>query len=207
MTDFLYPLQGPGTWADNGNAITAEGYQNATMAQVVSWFHDIFFKNDEICQQARKQIVRVAAPIWAYTGVLYLPGRGIYIEDLPEIRDGLPVMHESGLVNKLRNNDPNVRFVSPGFQIGYLRPSDLAKNPYIRALAGDEGADQLAEIAGRQLLGSTRYPSIINPPSTLTDLTIPHTSVSSLTSFFRLILMINTVKPSHKHGYSIPVGQ
>ncbi len=58
-------------------------------------------------------------------------------------------MEESDLVIKLEANDSSVRFVPFGFKTEGMNTTELAKNPYVVALAGQESAEKLAEVAGK----------------------------------------------------------
>ncbi len=84
--------------------------------------------------------------LWGFTGILYTP-KTIYILDNPETRNGMPFMEESELVKKLEKNDLSVRQVEYGFGTESMSALDLAKNKFVIALAGEEGADKLAQTA------------------------------------------------------------
>ena len=87
--------------------------------------------------------------LWAFTGTLYVPKEGAFIQDDPEIRDGMLFMDKDGLEQKLNAKDPSVRHVPFGYKVGEMSPLELAKNPYAIGLAGEEGAEQLARIADK----------------------------------------------------------
>lgn len=61
----------------------------------------------------------------------------------------MPFMDESDLVRKLESHDSSVRFVPFGFKVEEMSSADLARNNYIIGLAGQEGAEKLAEVAGK----------------------------------------------------------
>ncbi|KPJ66436.1 MAG: hypothetical protein AMJ43_08145 [Coxiella sp. DG_40] len=90
--------------------------------------------------------------LWMFNGNLYVPkgksgySNGVFIEDDPAvIRKKIP-MAQSELIEKLESGDESVRFVPFGFKMGELTAPEVAKHPYIIALAGEEGAEKLAEI-------------------------------------------------------------
>ena len=87
--------------------------------------------------------------VGVFTGTLYVPDKGAYVQDNPQIKDGMPFMVESELVKKLEDNDPTVRHAPFGFKTRAMTPIQLARNPYVIALAGEEGAEKLAQVANK----------------------------------------------------------
>ncbi len=85
--------------------------------------------------------------LWSYNGILYVPKEGAYIKARPEVKNDKVVMNKSDLVKKLEENDSSVNFVPFGFKIGELTARKLAKNKFIQCLAGEEGAEKLAEVS------------------------------------------------------------
>ena len=145
---FVYEKHGPGTYANVASSIGKAGLSQPTMAETASFLHPVFTAKEEQPEfNEIKQLMR-SNWLWAFTGSLYTP-KGVYVQDNPAIKDGMPYMNESELVKKLEANDPSVRFVPNGFNIGEMSTIELAKNAYVKALAGDEGADKLAEIADK----------------------------------------------------------
>ena len=144
---FLYPSYGPDTYANVALQIEQNGLARPTMAETASLVHTAFNSEDRYSNEIKNIISR--RRLWAFTGRLYIPNKGAYVQDNPEIRDGMPFMDESELVKKLESNDPTVRFVHFGFKTGEMKPSELAENDYIKAIAGEEGAEKLAEVAGK----------------------------------------------------------
>ena len=76
-----------------------------------------------------------------------VPNHGIYIEDNPKIKNNRVSMDKDSLIKRLELGDRNVRFVPFGFKIRFQSSSDLARNPFVKALAGEEGAEKLAEVS------------------------------------------------------------
>lgn len=144
---FLHPAYGPDTYANVGLQIDQNGLARPTMAQTASLVHTAFNSNDRYSNEIKHIMKR--RRLWAFTGSLYIQNKGAYVQDNPEIIDGMPFMDESDLVKKLESSDPTVRFVPFGFKIGKMKPSELAKNDYIKATAGEEGAEKIAEVAGK----------------------------------------------------------
>lgn len=143
---FLHPPYGPNTYVNVGLEIENDGLAKPTMAETASLVHRAF-----ISDYGLKGIMEDGW-LWAFTGTLYVPGKGVYIQDDPDIRDGKPFMEESELVKELKAD--GARFVPFGFKIGSQSAFELAKNPYILGLAGEEGAEKLAGVADKNGLKS-----------------------------------------------------
>ena len=152
---FLHPPYGPDTYANVGLAIQQDNLKRPTMAETASLVHAAFNSDNKYSTEIKE--IMEQAWLWAFTGTLYTPD-GAFIQDDPEIRDGMPFMDRESLEQKLNAKDPSVRHVPFGYQIEEMSPLELAKNPYVVGLAGGEGAEQLARVAdkyrGKPYLGS-----------------------------------------------------
>ena|SRR3989344_1210506 len=142
---FIYDKHGPDTYSNVAESITNAGLDRPTMAETASFIHPAF-QNDEKEFAEIKELMK-SNGLWAFTGSLYVPNKGAYVQDNPEIRNSMPFMEESQLVRKLEEKDPSVRFVPFGFKTERMTSRELAKNPYVIALAGEEGAENLAQVA------------------------------------------------------------
>ena len=87
-------------------------------------------------------------------------------------------MDESTLVKKLEANSPEVRFVPFGYQTESMSSLELSKNPYIIALAGEDGAEKLAEVADKH----SKKPYLWS----FNSVSQPETRVSALYSYWDL---------------------
>ena len=143
---FVHPAN-KGTYASVQDQIQEAGLQAPTMAQTASLVHDAFNSDDKYSQGIKK--IMKDAWLWEFTGNLYIPNKGVYVQDDPEVRNGMPFMDESALVEKLEAEDSSVRFVPFGYKTGHMSALELAKNSYVIALAGEDGADKLAEVADK----------------------------------------------------------
>ena len=141
---FIHPPHGPSTYAEVGLAIEQDNLKRPTMAETVSLVHAAFNSDDRYSTDIKDFM---KAGLWAFTGVLYVPNEGAFIQDDPEIKDGMPFMNKLDLEEKLRAGDTSVRFVPYGYKVGEMSPSQLGRNPYVVGLAGEEGAENLARIA------------------------------------------------------------
>ena len=147
---FIHPPFGPDNYSNVEDQIKAAKeikLERPTMTQTASLVNTAFNSEDKYSNEI-KEIMRTNW-LWAFTGILYVPKEGAYIQDLPEVKNGKPFMEKSDLVKKLEENDPSVRFVPFGFKINEMTPRELAKNKFIIGLTGEEGADKLAETAGK----------------------------------------------------------
>ena len=138
--------------------------------------------------------------LWAFTGTLHVPNEGAYIQDDPIIKDGVFSIDKSNLVQKLEQNDQSVRFVPFGFNIESMSSLELAKNPYVIGLAGEEGADKLAQVAdkfkGNPYLWS--FKSVSEPLA----------GVSALDSSWDVVLRLDVSGDDHgydRNGYGFGV--
>jgi|SRR3989344_4873326 len=144
---FIHPHFGPDTYANVGSQIEQAGLIRPTISEITSLAHTSYNSDDNYS----KKIQKLMKDYWlrGFTGSLYVPNKGAFIQDDPQIRNGMPFMDESELVRKLEANDPSVRFVPFGFKVGEMTPIQLAGNKYVQALVGEEGAEKLAEIADK----------------------------------------------------------
>ena len=117
------------------------------MSEITSLVHTAHNSDDRYSKEIQKRMKDNW--LWGFTGILYVPNKGVYIQEDPQIKGRMLFMDECELIRKLEENDPNVRFVPFGFQTGEMTPTQLAENKYIQALVGEEGAEKLAEIAGK----------------------------------------------------------
>jgi len=145
---FAHLKIGPGTYASVGTEISAQELIRPTMAQTVSLVYSAFQNKDNKYSQEIKKILKDKR-FWGFTGNRYVKSdKGIYIEDNPEIKKGrVLVDNRDNLIKRLESNDDSVRFVPFGFRTEEQFPENLEKNPYVIGLAGEEGAEKLAEVA------------------------------------------------------------
>jgi len=141
---FLYPPYGPGIYNSIKAGILKDGLSLPSMAKTASLLHTAYNSDDKYSKEI-KQIMN-SIGLWAFDRDLYIPNKGVYM--YPEPLDSI-LPDESELVKRLEANDPSVRFIPFGFKTGEMSSLALSKHPYIIAKAGDEGAEKLAEVAGK----------------------------------------------------------
>ncbi len=127
----------------------------ATLSEMIELAHDAYLVSSDVNKQQQAEPFRKMHRkilekngMWAFTAMLYVPHTGIYIQDNPNVKNGLPILIEDELNDRIGQGDYNVRFVSHDkLQTGEMTPEELMKNDYVIALAGIEGARKLGEIA------------------------------------------------------------
>src|SRR3989344_4475274 len=148
---FVHPKYGPDTYANVKEAIEKDNLSTPTMAESASLLYEAFVRDNERKELEFNDVKDTMNKrwLWGFTGTLYIPNNGVYIQDNPEVRNGMPFMEESELVKILEKNDSSVRFVPFGFKTEEMTSLELSKNPYVIALAVKEGAEKLAEVADK----------------------------------------------------------
>lgn len=143
----IHPYAGPNTFAKVGEQIDAQKLQRPTYAQTASLVHASWQNKDNKYSQ---EIIKILKNnwFWGFNGILYVPNEGAFIEDNPKVVCNRVSMDKSALVKRLEAKDSSVRFVPFGFKTREQSAKDLAKNAFVIALAGEEGAEKLAEVAG-----------------------------------------------------------
>lgn len=149
-TVFIHPHFGPNTYAQVMGEIDSAGLIRPIFRDTVSLAHTAWQNPDEKYSQ---EIIKLMKDAWlvADTGILYIPEKGVYVQDHPKTdKNGWPVMDEKTLASKLKAKDNSVRFTDYNYKTGEQTPKQLAKNSFIKALAGSKKqADLLAKIAGK----------------------------------------------------------
>jgi hypothetical protein len=141
---FMHPSYGPDTYFNVRDEIQNVGLGLPTMADKASLVHAAYNSEDKYSKEI--QVLMKKNWLWAFDKNLYVP-KGVYI--YPEAVSSGRDLEESELVNMLESNDKDIRFVPFGFKTGSMTPIELSKNNYIRALAGEEGAEKLAKVADK----------------------------------------------------------
>ncbi len=147
-TVFIYPCFGDSKHANVMVEIDVAGLKRPTFRDTIHLVHAAWQdSNDEKYSQ---EIINLIKNDWlvADTGILYVPKKGVYIQDHPFADvDGYPVMNEKNLASKLEAKS-SVRFTDYNYQTEEQTPEQLAENSFVIALAGGKKeADLVAEIA------------------------------------------------------------
>ena len=142
-----------GTYGSLAQQIDADGLQRPTSAQTASLVYDAL-QNPK--GEFEAEILKILNDFWLveFNGNLYLPKHagkevhnGVIVEANPTIKNGRLVMDRKALTERLKKNDPSVKFVPFGYAVGEQSTYALAKNPYIIARYGEVGADKIAYLA------------------------------------------------------------
>ena len=142
---FVWPVKGPGTYANVKSQIEDAGLQAPTFAQLTSLVYTANQNRDEpeFAEILNKLDNRW---LWGFNGILYLPkGKGDYqngaiIQDNPKTEDGRVFLDKSELIKKLEAGDKSVRFVPFGYKTDVQNASELAKNPFVIGLAKNDSS-------------------------------------------------------------------
>ena len=150
---FLYPpFRGP--YGEVADAIEKAGLKKPSSGELASLIYDAW-KNSRGEYESRLLDILTTGWLWEYSGNLYLPksneeiNDGVIIEETPKIIDGKLSMDKNSLVERLRGNDPLVKFVPFGYKIGFMTFRELLCNPYILARYGNEGAEKIVRISSK----------------------------------------------------------
>ena len=126
-----------------------------TIAQTVSLLERLFRDNTEVCESSVSPEIDIMksnlrhSNLYVFIGSLWTP-EGVYVQDDPEIIDERVYMDRDNLREKLETGDSSVRFVPKNkIKLKDMASGELAKNEYLIALAGEEGAEKLARISRR----------------------------------------------------------
>lgn len=152
---FQYPAF-RGTYGNVAEAIDKAELKRPNSPETASLVYDAFQNKDE---KYESEIIKILKDnwVWEFTGNLYLPksnpneeiSNGVILEYNPKIENGELVMDKNSLVQRLKENDSNVKFVPFGYKTGEQNLIELQKNPYIIERYGKEGAEKISEIASK----------------------------------------------------------
>ncbi|MBI2671085.1 hypothetical protein HYX18_03870, partial [Candidatus Woesearchaeota archaeon] len=78
---FVVPSYGPNTYAGVRDLIEKDGLKTPTMAETASLVCTAFNSDDKYSNEI-KQLMKDRW-LWAFTGTLYVPNKGAYIQDNP----------------------------------------------------------------------------------------------------------------------------
>ena len=150
---FQYP-EFKGYYGDVAKAIDREGLKRPNSPETASLVYDAW-KNPK--GEYESKIINILKNnwLWEFTGNLYLPksneevNNGVILEVNPKITKGKLDMNRESLIKRLQDNDGLVKFVPFGYKTGEQNLLKFAKNPYIVARYGKEGAEKIAAIASK----------------------------------------------------------
>jgi hypothetical protein len=146
-----------GTYANVANELDRAGLKRPTSPEVASLVYDAW-KNPT--GEHESEIISILKNnwLWEITRNLYLPksnkeiNNGVILDlDSQNLKfeNGKLKMDKSDLIKRLNEGDSNVKFVPFGFKTGQQNLLEFAKNPYIVARYGEEGAEKISEVASK----------------------------------------------------------
>ena len=150
---FVYPAY-TGTYGQVVEAIDKAGLKRPSSGELVSLIDEVW-KNSRGEYESRILDNFTRWWLWEDTGELYLPksneeiNDGVIFEYNPKIIGKLLSMDKNSLVQRLKENDPLVKFVPFGYKIGIMNFRELLCNSYILARYGNEGAEKIIRIASK----------------------------------------------------------
>jgi len=159
----------PGTYANLSRRLRVERLlRPPTLGETISVMHAVFIGDPNLGNPEfdglRELLIRNRTGLWCYTGVLFKKNDGAYIQDHPDIVNGVPYMYPKYLEERVK--DGELKFVPHEVKEGALYPEEITKNLFIQALVGQEGAKKLAELAAvrefesKSLAISAGYPVV-----------------------------------------------
>jgi hypothetical protein len=153
---FEYPAY-RGNYGDIAEKIDGAGLRRPSSSEIASLLRDAWRNRRG---EYESKILNISVNDWLleFSGNLYIPKSReeisdcVLIEYNPFIMGNKLIMDKDSLVRRLQKNDPLVKFVPLGFKTGEQSSRELAKNPYIIARYGEEGARKIARTSVEYML-------------------------------------------------------
>jgi hypothetical protein len=151
--NFVYPAY-RGTYGEVFETIDKMGLKKPSSGELVSLI-DNAWENSRGEWESRILDIFMTGWLWENVGNLYLPksneeiNGGVIIEFNPRIIERKLNMDKTSLVQRLKENDPLVKFVPFGYKVGIMNFKELMCNPYILARYGNEGAEKIVRISSK----------------------------------------------------------
>jgi hypothetical protein len=150
-----------GNYFNLAKKIDDRGLKRPTMAETASLVKYGYANSDDIAENIRETMK--SNYFYTFNGILYTPN-GVLFQDNPEFPEDAQTandlsMNEQDLISRLGSKeekgivfseDGKTRFLKGyDFKREYQTHNELSKNPFVVALAGEEGAEKLAYIASQ----------------------------------------------------------
>ena len=154
---FVHPPEGPDNYQAVGKALLARSLSIPTGEQTTSLLHGAYDSQEPEFVEVQK-IMRDSW-LWVFNRNLWTP-KGVYVAHDDQAAGLSQELAQNDLEEVLRNGtesngirfsqDGNVRFAPrESYKLGEHTPESLARDGFIIASYGIEGAEKLAEIAGK----------------------------------------------------------
>jgi len=146
-----------GTYGNVAEQIDKADLKRPSSPETASLVYDAFQNKDE---KYSSEIISILKDnwFWEFTGNLYLPksneeiNNGVILDlDSQNLKfeNGKLIMNKNSLVQRLRENNPLVKFVPFGFKTREQTLRELERNKYVIERYGKEGAEKIAKVADK----------------------------------------------------------
>ena len=161
---FVHPFYGPNTYPGLKTSVEADNLTMATLPQAASIIYDAYCLDQatDFDQERAKEIKGIMKNRWIYAASksLWIPDQGVKVFpdngliSLPDHLKGkigeLTQNELEQMLEVLEQNPELVNSADFGYETGTLGSSlKLATNKYLKALAGEEGVERLAEVSDK----------------------------------------------------------
>ena len=154
---FVHPSQGPHNYQTVGKGILARSLSVPTGYQTASLVHGAYDSQEPEFQEV--QGIMRNNWLWAFNRNLWTP-EGVYVAHDPEVIGTSQALNQDDLERKLKSGrevngirfseDMAVRFApKESYKLGDHTPESLAKDGFIVASFGQEGAEKLGEVSSK----------------------------------------------------------
>lgn len=175
---FAYPFAGKGNYAGVGGIILGNGQQVPTGDYTASLLHSVYCSKDVANVHEFQEVKKLLKDswfwmfnrvLWIYEGVCVIRDQGVIGRSQPpNIRNLEKIISGGKEINGvIFSEDGKVRFApKETYKLGYATPKEFAKNGFIIASCGEEGAEKLGEVAKTFSKRSIIYGTIIKKGQT-----------------------------------------
>lgn len=157
---WFYAKEYVGDYYEIAHRIEQDGYVMPTFEENIALLfascEDYFSRYNVLISDALARY-----PMLGSTAMLYVEGRGLFIQDHPRIEEGRIIMDLEELENKLKTGEPTVRFspVLDRTQLdGSAHPANKGMITTWTPFTGKDGAHKLNRIAHKHLETSVHIP-------------------------------------------------
>ncbi len=142
-----YPFFGPANSKTLQAQIKQEEYLEPTFSELVSFIHRYF--GEEGTKAAKIKEIMNTKYFVGFTGILYLPKKNeVYFKDRPVFASG-SIVDVDNLESRLKLNEAHAKVSLDNLKTGTLPWDQIPGHPLFIAIAGEEGAEKLAELASK----------------------------------------------------------
>jgi len=148
---FMHPAYGPEIYCGIQSKMDEDNLnlKIPTTLDAIALAESAFDLDSKLSDEIRNEVTGIMYGKWILTStaILYIPNKGAYVHQ--ELSREMFFLDKYQLVNKLGSNVNDAKFVLFGYQIGKMSIEEFKTNPFLIALAGEEGAANAVRLAGR----------------------------------------------------------